>query len=806
MLRNYLIIAWRNIRNNKLFSFINILGLSVAFGSGLLLFLTARFELSFDSFHKDSERIFRFTMQQNRPDLMRTMMRTAMAAPLTPTLKNEYPEIEYIARRQDSGGLIEYKDKRMEQSLDFVDADYLQLFSFQMLQGSAQTALQDLGNVVIKADLAKALFGEENPIGKSVKLTFDGQTKGFIVSGVLENPPKNSTLDYDILSRFENNPEYSQTKTEWDSWYHDVYVKIPATTTAEAFEKRLRPFTKKYYAENILNLKRDGAKPDANGEYMSLKLQPLSDIHFDSFVKEGNAHLYPYILLTISILIVTIAAINFINLSVARSLTRTREVGMRKVLGALRWQIVGQFWGEALLIGFCSLLFGLLLAQLFLPEYKATFRTDISLDMLQSAGILAVILFVFLLVTGLAGGYPAWFINRFNTILTLKGKISAGRSNHVRSSLIVVQFVIATLLITSTLIINQQIRFLRNKPLGFNSQQVISIPVTGKLDGDLVLQRLRNELARQPDIEGVTGASNNLGRGKDGSSWKSVMSFEYNNRTLQANNLSVDYDFVKTMELKLLAGRDFSRQYATDSTQAVLINETFARQIGSNALGAWLPVHDSTSKLQVIGIVKDYHFESLHSKVESQMIELRSKNFPVGYLFVKVANQNTPQTMALLEQTWKKIAPENEFLGSFLDENTNRQYRREERFYSIFITAAGLAILLSCIGLFAIAVLVMTQRTKEIGIRKVLGASTSGIVTLLSKDFLKLVLIAFVIATPIAWYAMNQWLQDFAYKIDIPWWIFALAGILAVAIALFTVSFQAIKAALANPVKSLRSE
>lgn len=806
MLRNYFIIAWRNLWKNKLFSVINVIGLSVAFGSGLLLFLTARFELSFDSFHKDNNQIFRFAMQETNPSLLRSTIGTAMAAPLAPTIKNEYPEIEYIARRQDGGGMIEYKDKKLEESLDFVDADYLQMFSFQMLKGSTQTALKDLGNVVIKADLANALFGEENPIGKSVNLTFGGQTKGFIVSGVLQNPPDNSTLDYDALVRFENSPEYKGSETKWDNQYHDVFIKLPASATAASFEKKIRPFTRKYYAENIRSLKRDGAKADGNGEYLSLKLQPLSDIHFNSFLKEGNAHLYPYILLTISLLIVAIAAINFINLSVARSLTRTREVGMRKVLGAHKWQIVGQFWGEALLIGFCSLLFGLLLAQLLLPEYKAAFRTEISLTMLQSVSILAVILTIFLLVTGLAGGYPAWFINRFNTMLALKGKISAGRSNHVRSSLIVVQFVIATLLIISTLIISQQIRFLRNKPLGFNTKQVISIPVNSKLDGGLVLQRLRNELAGQPAIESVTGASNNLGRGKDGSSWKSVMGFEYNNRSLRANNLSVDYDFVKTMELKILAGRDFSRQFATDSTQAILINETFAKQIGGNPLGVWLPVHDSTSKLQVIGIVKDYHFESLHAKVESQMIELRSKDFPVGYLFVKVANQNMPQTMALLENTWKKIAPEDEFLGSFLDENTNRQYRKEERFYNIFITAAGLAIVLSCIGLFAIALLVMTQRTKEIGIRKVLGASTSGIVALLSKDFIKLVLIAFAIATPIGWYVMNQWLQDFAYKIDISWWIFVSAGILAVTIALVTVSYQAIKAALANPVKSLRSE
>jgi hypothetical protein len=479
---------------------------------------------------------------------------------------------------------------------------------------------------------------------------------------------------------------------------------------------------------------------------------------------------------------------------------------MRKVLGAMKWQVVGQFWGEALIVGLFALLLGGLLAGLVLPEYKAAFRTKISMEMLLNIGVIAVVMLVFLLVTVLAGGYPAWFISRFDTVLTLKGKVSVGKSNSIRSSLIVVQFVIATLLIASTLIVSQQINFLRNKPLGFNTKQVVSIPVGAGQDGGLVLQRLRNELANEPAVLGITGASNNLGRGKDGSSWKSVIGFEHKNRILQANNLSVDYDFVKTMELKLLAGRDFSRQYATDSTQAVLINETFAKQIGGDPLGERLPIHDSASHRQVVGILKDYHFESLHSKVESQMIELRNRDFPVNYIFVKINNQNVPQTMALLEQTWKKAAPGSEFLGSFLDENTNRLYRKEERYYQIFITAAGLAIVLSCIGLFAIAVLVMTQRTKEIGIRKVLGASTSGIVALLSKDFLKLVLIAFVIAVPIAWYAMNQWLQDFAYRIDISWWAFTAAGLLAVLIALITVSFQAVKAALANPVKSLRSE
>ena len=576
---------------------------------------------------------------------------------------------------------------------------------------------------------------------------------------------------------------------------------------AAALDRKTGPFMARYFADDVEHLRRDGGTPDADGFLMRVGFQPLAAMHTSPELGEGPtiSKSYLYLLLTVGVLIVVIACINFINLSIGRSFTRTREIGLRKTLGALPWQLAAQFWCEVLLI--CCLAFGVsaLASYYLLPLFRQTFGMNIQPAALWSPGVLGMGLLVFLLVTVLAGGYPVWLIARLQVADVLRGRTAGGQPSRIRNGLIVTQFVIATGLVICTIVAWQQITFLRARPLGYNRHQLISIPVEGETPAARVLARLRQELAGQPGIVSLSGIYNNLGRGTDGSTRHSVTGFDYHNREVKSNWLGVSHDFVQTLDLQLLAGRDFSRSIATDSN-AVVINEAMAAQLGEkDVLGARLPVDDEKPPMTVIGVVKDFNFESLHQKIAPLTLVL-DRRVGINYILVKVAPDNLPARLELIRQTWKKLLPNDEFKGSFLDENIERQYQREARLGRMFIAGAVTAILLSCLGLLAIVILVLTQRTREIGIRKVLGASVAGIVRFIFRDFLRLIFLAILIASPLAWLAARRWLEDFTYRIAIEWWVFAVAGGLTVGIALLTILARAVRAATANPIKSLRTE
>ncbi|CCG98109.1 Macrolide export ATP-binding/permease protein macB [Fibrella aestuarina BUZ 2] len=804
MFTNYLKIALRTIWKQKAHSSINVIGLSVAFASAILLFLAAQFELSYDQFHQNRERIHRLSLKEVHTD--RVEYGTNMPIPMMPMLRANYPgQIQYATRFEESDGQIVRNGRIWNGDVDYVDADFLRMFSFPMAKGDARTALNNLNDLVLNEQVAQAVFGENEPVGQLLSLNLNGVKKAFVVRGVMRNAPASSTLENEVLIRFENFPEYQSSRDQWNWRTHDVYVQLANGVRAETFEKQMVPFVKKQYAEDIAQARRQGAQPDERGEFVSLRLTNLSDVHFDR-VNDHRAvdRTYPRVLLGVSLLIMLIAGINFVNLSIARSLNRAKEVGMRKALGALRQQIIGQFSGEALLICSIALITGLLLVVVLLPRYNAIFNGHLSFAQLQQPGIWLGLLVSFTLISLLTGVYPAWLASRFNAVEVLKGKVGrGGRVGGVRNTLIVLQFAVSVLLIGCTLVVWRQMNYLRDKPLGYDQTQVISIPVGYETNGYRLLTYLRNQLADQPQILDITGSDINLGRGKDGASSKSKYSFTLDEKKYQTNALNIDYDYVETLGLKLVAGRTLSRQFPSDSAKSCLINESMVRHMGvKDPIGMIIPIEGGKT---VVGVVNDYHFASLHDQIEPITLFF-NKPFGLSYIFVRVAATNPASTMALLERTYRTMAPNSQFQGSFLNENVNNQYKREQRLATVFVTAAWLAILLSCVGLFAIALISIQARTKEIGVRKVLGASVPNIVALLSKDFLKLVVIGIVIATPLAWWAMNQWLADFAYRIDVSWWVFALAGLLAIGIALLTVSFQSIKAALMNPVKSLRSE
>ena len=662
--------------------------------------------------------------------------------------------------------------------------------------------------------MAKSVFGKEEPMGKQLLLDIEGKPTPFVVSGVIADFPENSTLVYDAYIRTETHPTYESRKDDWSSQNHDVFIKLSPNVSQATFEKRLEPFLQKYAKSNFEDAKKRGLPKNDRGQYRSLLLLPLLDVHFGENNGNSTSKAYVYTLLTIAALILLIAAINFINLTVAQSLTRAKEVGVRKSLGANKVQLFMQNWGEAFMVCLVALVVGLGLAYVGLPYFNQMFRAKLSINNFLIIKNLAILLIGFLSITIIAGGYPAMMASRFNIVEVLKGKLTMKKPGFLRNFLITTQFTITCMLISCTLVIMQQLKYLQTKPLGYNKDQVISVPINDAMKGEVAVQKMRNELSKYASIVAVTGSRVNVGNGLDGSSSRSTSGFDYypnankltETREVTSDWLFVDYDFLKTMNIKPIAGRDFSPQFGTDSS-AVVVTESLVKQMGEkDAINKFI-MADSSGKggLRIIGVIPDFNLYSLHKKNQSITLQLNPGN-RISYVFVRVSPQNMLASMDLVKKTWKGIAPQTEFKGSFLDENVNRWYKKEERLSQIFTTAAGIAIMLSCMGLFAIALIVIEQRTKEIGIRKVLGASILNITTLISKDFLKLVLVAFVIATPIGYYLMHKWLQDFAYKTDLHWWIFALAGVSSIVIALLTVSYQAIRAALMNPVKSLKTE
>ncbi|WP_353721656.1 ABC transporter permease [Dyadobacter sp. 676] len=804
MFKNYIKIALRNLWKSKGYAFINVVGLSVAFCVSVFLFLTAYFALSYDNFHADKERIYELYFFANDPE--RVDRTASMPFPITPALKEDYPEIESIARIINGSNVVEYKGKYLDKNIKFTEPDFFQIFSFPFVKGGPQTALQDLSSIVITENMAKAVFGDEDPMGKRINIGLEGNKKQYVVTGVLADFPENSTLQFDGFLRSENVGGYQEQKDQWDAFSHSVFVKLKPGIDKLAFEKKLRSFTAKYFAETFTQLKKKGATPDDRGDVYALRLQRLEDCHFNREISGGKEGSLIYALMGIGLFILLIACINFINLNVARSFIRAREVGVRKSLGALKKQLFFQIWGEAAVVCFLGFLTGVVLAVLSLPAFNAAFRSKLTLEYILEPDKIALLVGLFLFVTLVAGGYPALQMSRFNAVEVLKGKVSLKKPGLLRNSLIIAQFALSSLLICCTIIAMQQVDHLRNQPLGFQKEQVISIPVGSKVNGQTALRRMRNRLANDPNIVSITGSGVNMGLGLDRSTSRSVIGFTFKDREVTTDWLHISYDYLKTLNIKLLAGREFDPAYPTDSMGRVIITESMAKAIGEkDPVGKFFQTDTAGVKHQIIGVVPDFNLYS--SKSEKKPITMYlSHSDGIGYIFVRVTPQSLVTSMEKLKAVWKEITPESEFKGSFIDENTNAWYKEEERLSQIFSLASGVAVILSCLGLFAVALIVMEQRTKEIGVRKVLGASIPNLVFVLSKDFVKLVLIAILIATPAAWYFMQLWLDNYPYRIEISPLVFVAVGFAAGLVAVVTVSFQSVKAALMNPVKSLRSE
>lgn len=804
MLKNYLKIAWRNLIKNKVFTLANIIGLSSAFAVAILLVMTALFELSFDSFHENKASVYQLYLSNQTP--RGTEIGTSNPVPLAPALMDEVSGIKRAVRRVSEDALVTFNNKELNLDAEYVDPSFFEIFTFPALLGNTESPLPDKNSVSLSEESAQKIFGStDNVIGKTLSLKIGKEERPFTVASILQNSPANSSIDFDIVIPFENHPEYETDKDRWDSQFLPIFIQLDKGVSVAQFEENTVPFTELHYQGGIESDIRDGAVPDANGKYKQFHLMPISNMHFATY-KSGVAivnRTFPYMILGIAFVIIFIVSANFINMSIALSEKRLKEIGMRKTLGAVKKQLFIQFWMESLFVFGISLVLGLVASNMLLQPFKTLFNTKASFADVAQPNVIFLFGIAIFCITLVAGGYPALLMSKLSTLRALKGKLDLGK-NRLRNSLIVLQFTIAIILISGTLVLHGQIEFMRNKDLGYNKEQVVSIPLNGKKDSYRVVELLRNELKGNPDILNVSGADNNLGKGRDGSLSSSMMGFDFEGRGVVTNTITVDYDYAKTLDLELVAGRMFDRNYAADSLSLV-INESMAKQLGKeDPLAVSIPMDDSTA-YSVVGVVKDYNFQEMSREIKPLTLFM-NKDWDLYYAYVKIAPKNVAKSFEAIETAWEKVEPQAEFLGSFLDENVDRTFRREKTMTTIVTSGSILGILLSCIGLFAISMLVVAQRTKEIGVRKVVGASVSSVALLLTKDFLKLVGLAFIIATPIAWYFLNEWLQNYASHVALSPLFFVAAGLTACWIAFITVGSRTLKAASANPVRSLRDE
>jgi len=797
MLKNYFKIALRNIQRNKIFSFINIFGLAVGMACSLLIFLFVKDELSYDRFNKDSANIYRVVKDFVNDD--GTIIPDATTPPaLAVAMQRVIPEVTAATRlfaNPDWGQnfLFKYDNKKFnEQKIFFVDSNFFSVFTLPFIKGNA---FKDASSVVITESAAKKYFGNENPIGKTIQ--GDQFLGNMTVTGVIKNIPSNSHFHFDFaipLSKLGG----SDKDSDWGWYEFYTYVKLRPHTNIASLTKKIQTI----YQRN-----------DSSGKAIYYT-QPLTSIHLTSNLKEeiepNGSKLYVYIFSIIAIFIVLIAAINYINLATAKSSVRAKEIGVRKITGASRSSLIKQFLTESVFTSLIASLLAIVIAQLLLPAVNTMSQKQLAF--VNNPVILVYVLGMALSVGIVAGIFPAIYLSSFKPVLVLKGsKANYEGKLSLRKLLVVVQFTISIMLIIGVLVIAGQVNYMQSATLGLNKDQVVIVQNGGTLP-DADKDAFRNASLEINGVKKVAMSDGVLG----GQTWNMMFRGEGSQNIKVVNSLSISGDYLDALGIQLKEGRSFSAKFPTDvlNTRAdnqsnkmigsVILNETAVKELGLQEPVVGKNIFWGQNYLRIVGLVKDFHFTSFHDHIKPfAFLDNPSR---MGNYTIKLSTENIKRTLTQLQAVWNKFSPERPFEYIFLDDTYGKLFRTEIHFQQAFTGLVILLILIACLGLFGLVTFAAQQRTKEIGIRKVLGASVNEIVRLLSTDFLKLVLMAFIIATPIAWFFMNKWLQNYAYRIKIGWWIFIVAGVLAMLIALVTISFQAIKAAVANPVKSLRTE
>jgi putative ABC transport system permease protein len=812
MLSSYLTIALRNLKKHKGYSFINIFGLAVGIACCVIIVLYVRNELSYDRFHTHADSIYRVYVKSSINGQQSCNCKTA--APLGKTLVHDFPEVITYTRVGFFGNhVLKCADEvYRERHVYTADSNFFSVFSFPLVSGNPQTVLSRPNSIVMTQSTAHRYFGNENPIGKILRA--DYQTS-YVVTGVMEDFPANSSFRCDILLSMSTYP--ASENDSWLSMSYTTYVVLRHGADPEDVQRKLTRIVDERVgpqAESALGITfREFLN---KGNTWELRLQPLSSVYLYSqrdYEIDPNSEWgeqsrgdidYVYIFSAVAVFILLLAVINFINLTTARSETRLKEVGIRKTLGSKRSRLIGQFLVESILVALLSVLISIALIESVLPFFNQVAGKNLRLDLLSNAYTIPGLVLFAIVIGILSGSYPAFYLSSFRPVHLFKsGFEKKRRKTTIRSGLVVVQFTVSIALIIGTIIVRDQLRYIQEKNLGFNKDHLYAIINFGVREN--ILRVFEQEVLANPDVLSLTNSSIMFFPGIPGNG------YSYGKRQVPAiissQYLDVDYEFLKTFNIPLLRGRYFSKEFPSDTT-SVVINEEMAKECGAeDPVGKeLLQIGTQSRAYRIIGVIKDFHYQSLHEQIKPLALFLGPVTQAASIVSIRISSTNIPATTAFIDHTWKEVTGGEDIHASFVDEDLDRLYRSDERAGTVAALFSGLAIFIACLGLFGMASYVTEQRKKEIGIRKVLGATVAEIVGLLSQEFFKWVLVANIVAWPVAYYVMNNWLNNFAYRTSISLWVFIVSGAMALAIALLTVSSHAIKAAAANPVESLRYE
>ncbi len=798
MLKNYFKIALRNLQRNKVYSFINIAGLSLGLACAMLIILYLKDEVSFDRFHQNVNHIYRIVSTNYFEGKEQKDGNTGFFQ--GPRFTQNVPGIEKFVRLQQGTEDIKSGTDVQSQDLLYVDSSFFNVFTFPLIHGNPGTCLKDPHSVVISEKEAKKRFGTKDAIGKIILIKTDSTFIPYGVSAVAKNTPQNSSIQFDMLLPFKESQADAGNNENWFNFFLNTFVVLSPNAKMASVEKSMHDYYVKD-ASQVFNEIKQKYGLDTNTKMGSYGLQHFADMHMSTELpaQNGLEHasnpVYSYILSGIALFVLLIACINFVNLTVARSVKRAKEIGIRKVVGSSRKQLIFQFLGESFLLCFIAFVMAVVLVKLILPVFNELSNKALSISYLFDAKLILAYVVLFFLTSFLAGFYPAVILSGYKPTATLYSRFNLSGKNYLQKSLVVLQFALASFLIVGTFVIYSQFRFLTHTNLGYDDNNIVEVSKNIRSHQEAGI--FKTELLKNPDIIDVAP--------KNGGGWSTVARLA-DDSSIQFSYETVDESYIPMMKIQLLQGRNFSKGHPADSTHSVVVNEAFVKQAGwKDPIGKTVNFFYNKEEYQVVGVVKDYHYAPLNQKIKPQLFTMKNSNY-YGIYDIKIRPGTASSTLEFIHKKFKDLYPMSPYSYVFKDEQNRKNYEAEAKWKQIILFGAILTIFISCIGLFGLSVLSAEKRTKEIGIRKVLGASVSSVVTTLSKDFLKLVLLAMVIAIPAASMVAGKWLENYPYRISLTWWMFAAAVLLVILIALATISFQAIKAALANPARSLRTE
>ena len=798
MFKNYFKTAFRNLTRNKIYSFINIAGLSLGLSCAMLIMLYVNDEVSYDRFHKNVSQIYRIDKEtiKDNGDFHYNSYTGYFPGP---RFAARIPEIQSFVRYQPGQTDIKTDKDVQSQDICYVDSNFFSVFTFPLVSGSAKTVLQEPNSIVLTQDMAKKYFGNADAMGKTMQLSNNGKYVPYIVTGIAKNCPQNSSIKFKILLPLKVSAADEANNGNWFNSFLSTFIVLTRNANINNVQHKMDQVFESDASESISDMKR---KYGINKIGISYVVEPLSSIHLgkevqaqDEVLSDKSSATFSYILSAIAVFILLIACINFVNLTVARSVKRAKEIGIRKVIGSTRKQLMIQFLSESFILCFIAFSFAIIITMAALPIFNQLSNKALAIAYLFNAKLIIGSATLFTLTGLLAGLYPAAVLSNYNPVETLYSRFNLAGKNYLQKSLVVFQFALASFLIIGTLAIFLQFNYLTTQSLGYDDSNLVTVGKSNMTHSEAAL--FKTELLKNQNIIDVAPKSSGS-----------------NNNTTQVNGdkhinvgiETIDASYLPLLKVPVVAGRNFSPDYPSDSTHSVLVNEAFVKQAGwKHPVGQRVTSFETNETYTVAGVAKDYHYKPLTQMIEPQIFTMNPRH-NYGMVYIKIKPGAETASLPYIAKAFKDLFPLNPFSYNFQEEQNEQSYEAEAKWKQILLFSAILTIFISCIGLFGLSVLSAEKRIKEIGVRKVLGASVSSIISILSADFLKLILISLVISIPLAWMVTNKWLQNYPYRITLSWWLFASAGIFVILIALLTIGFQSIKAAIANPVKSLRTE